>query len=83
MKVTHYIYFANSEREQASKLSDRYIGEGYAAHVEYLDYNDGQWAVIVNIEVSGMEESGEVEDIIISLADEFGGEYDGSETHVS
>ena len=83
MKVTHYIYFANSKKDQASRLSDRYLDEGYAAHVEYLDYGHGQWAVIVNIDASDTEESSEIEDSIISLANEFDGEYDGSETQVS
>lgn len=82
MKIAHYAYFAENQQHKALQLKDALVNEGYLTKLEHLNYNEGQWAVIISVDVADHETATLIEDNIIRIVEQFGAEYDGSETLV-
>lgn len=82
MQTTHYIYYPKTEQNDANRLLKRLLQDGFNARVAFLDYEEGQWLVIIDVIVVDNETGDLIEEAIVNLANEYGGEYDGSETTV-
>lgn len=82
MNITHYMYTSENQQDLAKSVAQKLKEEGYLAKVEHLDYEDGQWVITTNIEVADIGTSSIIEDHIIKIANDFGIEYDGSETTI-
>lgn len=80
MITTHYLYTPKDMRAQADEFVVALEQEGYKGAISYLDYNGGQWAIAVTVDVADVETSEVIEDHLVDLADAYGIEYDGSET---
>ena len=82
MANTHYIYLSADRKPDAQLLTQSLMDKGYQATMGYLDYSGGQWSVAVTVELAHANMAPAIENNIISIANEFNAEYDGSETQV-
>ena len=82
MSAKFYTYFRLDQAEESEKFANELIKSSYEVTRKILDYDGGQWSVIAEININDTDEMYKHEEIIESIANKYGGEYDGNEVGV-
>jgi hypothetical protein len=75
----YYFYFTKDQYSIAEKLKKIFTAQGYSVHLSWFDYRDGQWSLILNKQVSGLDEALDLDKGFREIAGTYGVNYDGHE----
>jgi|GEM_PF-1754315 len=78
-----YFYFGKNDKASAKKAEKELAAKGFETDLHWLDYEEGQWSLTLNKQVTGLDEIAQLEDALLEeTAKKYGGTYDGHEIAV-